>query len=281
MQTDSFCYCVTTYNKNPALRVWMETFLEHRDDRVKNVVICDDSDESNALEVFHEFNTKMPKDCNLHYRGGRRVGIARNKNRGLKFFMQETDARFVVLWDDDVEFVGPGIETQLLKAEYAHITGYLGDIRDADGNMQHIPFGATGNPFFVTFPVAGETDYLCFCAGSQGVMLFCVREVIERVGYFDVDWKGYYGFEHSIWSNRINRGFGICPDWFAILKGCERYFQTQQVPNTYEPDYLKDKDGKLQVNEQGTPLFKNTAQWEKRKTEIYAGIGIKSMDPGV
>lgn len=267
-----FCHAVTTFKKNTALRVWVETFFKFHDAELLGHLVISDDNYPEAQEVYDEFKDQF--EGKLIYIGGERAGIAKQKNRCIRYFMEETEDNCLICYDDDIQFVGAGLERQILKAKYAHITGYLGDPRFP--NQWDIIL-----PFFQDFKPMGETEYLWFCPGSQGVMMFMTREVINQVGYFDTEWKGRYGFEHSIYSNRINKIHGFYPDWFPVLKGCERFFITQEVPNNYIPDYITDKKGDLIIDEKGRPKLVNEAQWIKRRQEVYDGWSLYKKNHGL
>lgn len=136
------------------------------------------------------------------------------------------------------------------------MTGLLG------GNEGAV-FGADACPFFQSFPPKGETSTHWFVEGSMGMMLWSTRACVEKVGYMDVG-PGHYGFDHSLWSNRINALHGKYIDWFPVLKGCEKFFVSQSIPNNYVADYSQ-----------------NNKYWAKRKPEIFKGIDLHKSRSGI
>lgn len=126
------------------------------------------------------------------------------------------------------------------------MTGLLGG---KEGDV----FGEEACPFFQSFPPMGETPTHWYCLGSMGMLLWYTRECIERVGYMDQT-PGKYGFEHSLHSGRINMLYGKYIDWFPILKGCEKFFHSQSIPNNYVADFSQ-----------------NQKYYLKRKEEIFRG----------
>lgn len=239
---------VTTYKKNEALRVFISTYLQHGDlERLSHFVICDD-DAPNAKEVFEEF--KPAFQGKLRYIGGSRVGIAKNKNRGILFFRDHTESKHLILFDDDIMFVGSGLEKACIDSRWKHITGYL----------------ESEDHFFKLFPPFAEDENLWFCAGSQGMFLYLRRECVEKVGFMPTHLKSIYGFEHDWYSNMINRSFGMHPKYYALLKGCQNYFTTQQVPNNYQ---VKN-------------VYENQKQYNKALEDmLHKGEGLKVPNPGV
>lgn len=258
------CLCVTTYKKNEALRGWLQSIENFGS--VSTVLIADDNN-GEAQPITEEFQAAHERGefpFQLHYATGPRSGIAKNKNRCIKFFLEQTSDPYLVLSDDDITFKQaewgePYIADLLIKATSTrglkHCTGYLGGSFGKiapDGSVSQI-----ADPFFTQFVPLGETEYLYFCRGSQGILLFFVRDLIERVGYMDSDFDGFYGMEHSAFSARCNRLDGRNPELFAILKASPNYFGCQGIPN----QYLADPQT-------------NAAQYVKKITETYAGIRL-------
>lgn len=136
------------------------------------------------------------------------------------------------------------------------MTGMLGS------GLQSESFGADACPFFQSFPPKGETPTHLYCEGSMGCMLYFTREAVRKAGYFD-RMPDIYGAEHSLYSNRINALYGKYIDWFPILKGCDRFFISQEIPNNYAANYEK-----------------NMKYWAKRKPEIFKGINLTIKNPG-
>jgi len=246
---------ISTYKKNGALRVLLNSMHEHMKDELSYVHIADDAN-GEAKEVFEEFKDKFP----LYYSSGNRLGIAQNKNRGIEFFLKKTDATHLILMDDDIEIIAPGLYDALINAKHPHITGFLSNYRDTvEGGVLN------SESFFKEFPPKGQTEDLVFCGGAQGVLLFFERRVLEKVGYFDTFWKGKYGFEHSIFSNRINRVLGYYIDWFPIFKKSGKYFKDQgNFPNQY--------DAKPELD-------LNRPQWMEQKQVIFDGQSLINKVP--
>jgi glycosyltransferase involved in cell wall biosynthesis len=262
---------VSTYLKNDALKGWLESTKE-----LGNFLSCinvSDDAEGNAEEVVKEFekNSEIP----ITYCTGKNGGISVNKNRGIKWFLQSNEAKdcdYLILSDDDIVFTYSSYDNtylldQIIKAHensgMPQITGYLG------GNfMQVLEDGIVkldGDPFFKQFPPVAEDEMLYYCKGSQGIFLSFTRQAIEYAEYFDV--LSYrYGYEHALYSNRINRIFGYTPEVCPILKNCHRYFHCQNIPNNYG------------VDPEG--LAKNAKDYQKRLQEVYTGYSLKKISPG-
>lgn len=212
----------------------------------------------NTLKLFP---TYKDLDIEVIY-GEKRGGVAINKNRGIKYFLEHSEFDELLMLDDDIVFTAPGLLEAIRSCGQPHMTGFLGSKDDPDGSK--IAFGETAQPFFKDFPPMGETPTHFYCAGSQGMMLWYTRECIERVGFMDPDLPSYYGFDHSLHSGRINALYGRFIDWFPVLKNCGKFFHTQTIPNNYVACYKE-----------------NQKYWEKRKVEIFRGINLKRDRGGV
>jgi glycosyltransferase involved in cell wall biosynthesis len=247
-----FCYAVTTYKKNMALRIFLDTLLAKADpEALSHVVICDDN-YPEAECVYKEFEPLFKGK--LVYIGGANLGIARNKNRGIWYFLEKTEDDHLLLFDDDIEFLSPGLEGLLVLAKWPHITGYLDNYEDP----------GTKKPFLEIFQPAHETEDLWFCYGSQGVMLYMTRDIVKKVMYFNTDWKGKYGFEHDAYSNRINKVMGFHPKYYAILKWAPHIFKSQIVANNYTEDAKK-----------------NLPQYAKIFSEVMEGNSLIVREPSI
>lgn len=276
---------ISTYQKSNALLVLLDTLIAHGYDKGNRILVTDDNagegytvtkkDNPNhpllgeldslvmdsapaAVAKFKELHPEVEIECVF---GKKRGGVAINKNRGIKYFLENKEFTHLLMLDDDIQFIKPGLIDLMLESKMQHLTGYLGSPSDPFGTA--IKFGSVQNPFFQTFPPQGENEYAYFCGGCQGVLLWCDRDTVEKVGYMDLG-PDYYGFDHSLWSNRINMLHGKYMDWFPVLKGCGQFFITQEVPNNYVADWNK-----------------NQKYWEKRKPEIFKGLFLSSKRSGL
>ena len=188
--------------------------------------------------------------------GKARGGVAINKNRGIKYFLEHPEFDELLMLDDDIVMTGPGLLEACRATGEPHMTGMLGS------GLQSESFGADACPFFQSFPPKWETPTHLYCEGSMGCMLYFTREAVRKAGYFD-RMPDIYGAEHSLYSNRINALYGKYIDWFPILKGCDRFFISQEIPNNYAANYEK-----------------NMKYWAKRKPEIFKGINLTIKNPG-
>ena len=274
--------CVSTYQKDVALSVLLESLVAHGYHTGNRLVIVDDH-QGLPYEIYRKTNPDHPlfKDNDLQeikrpsavmvvegfkqahpdvdiscVFGKSRGGVAINKNRGIYAFMQDESLDELLLLDDDIVMTGPGLLEACRATGEPHMTGMLGS------GLQSESFGADACPFFQSFPPKGETPTHFYCEGSMGCMLYFTREAVRKAGYFD-RMPDIYGAEHSLYSNRINALYGKYIDWFPILKGCDRFFISQEIPNNYAANYEK-----------------NMKYWAKRKPEIFKGINLHVKSGG-
>ena len=275
------CICVSTFQKDLALYELLTSLIKHNYHVGNKIIVTDDnaglgytldrktnpdhplfkdSKEDKlerpaawaVVEVFKERHPELDIECVW---GKSRGGVAINKNRGIKYFLEHPEFDELLAIDDDIIFTGPGLLEACRATGEPHMTGLLGGTEGAI-------FGADACPFFQSFPPKGETPTHWFCTGSMGMMLWYTRECVERAGYFNA-MPDKYGAEHSLYSCRINALYGKYIDWFPILKGCEGFFVSQSIPNNYTADYEK-----------------NMKYYNKIKPEIFKGINLTIKNPG-
>jgi len=265
--------CVTTYKKPTALRGWLESVSNFG--RVGVVNVCDDND-GETQEIAAEFQLKFEAGdypCQVVYSTGLRGGIARNKNRGIKFFLEAPEAahcKYLVLSDDDIVFtksewgelfIGEYFVKSAEAAGLKHVTGYLGGAFgrvNADGSVV-----TQAEPFFTQFPPQSADENIQYTlGGTQGVLLFFHRELVEKLGYFRI-FPGKYGYEHAEYSMRANRIEGRTQDLYPILRNCGNYFHCQNIGNNYWDDPKE-----------------NDKEFQKAREEIFSGLYLQRKNPG-
>lgn len=279
--TNKVCIAISTFQKDLALSTLLESLVEHNYHTGNKIVVTDDHQglpydldrktnpnhplfkdndlqeikRPSAVMVVEGFKVKHPDvDISCVF-GKARGGVAINKNRGIKYFLEHPEFDELLMLDDDIVMTGPGLLEACRATGEPHMTGLLGGTEGA-------VFGADACPFFQSFPPKGETPTHWFCTGSMGMMLWYKREAVEKAGYFNT-MPDKYGAEHSLYSCRLNALYGKYIDWFPILKGCEGFFISQSIPNNYTADYEK-----------------NMKFYNKIKPEIFKGINLHIKNPG-
>lgn len=258
---------VTTYKKPLALKGTLETLVNITDcpKDVECIIVSDDND-GETQELVESFQIKYENGDYpylLKYATGFRGGVAKNKNRGLRVFLEDCQADHLVMVDDDLKWRQCDYKLrerfflkELLEAHQEskreHILGY-------------ISWGwsdpCTGNSYFVQFPPVAEDKHCFYCHGAQGILLSLTRKAVEEAGYMDI-MPTPYGWEHILYSARINRLFGTDPMLFPVLKHCSSYFTCANIPNNY--DIPKEE------------LEKNNRFYMKRMESIFSGTDLKN-----
>lgn len=152
--------------------------------------------------------------CHLH-NDVKGEGMATAKNRGIKF-LYDAGCDYMILMDDD---------TKILDEQFAYelILAYV------NSEVHH--FTMPGKGARVTKTKAYEFFDLQQYDKGAGVMLFITREVVERVGFLNVNYPSIWGHAHIGWSIRILKA-GLMPgfsNWRVGVKGLEKYFWSDDL----------------------------------------------------
>jgi hypothetical protein len=256
---------ISTYKKNQGLDELITTLLNNDYDKASTILITDDND-GEAKSVYEKYR----KECKLVYITGPNGGIARNKNRAIKYFLSKPHFNRLSLLDDDLLFVKPGL--------FDDLEGCLDDIKlpvitglwsDYTANPEQNILGASGNGWFDDFPPIGYSKNLrvSFHEGCHGCLKYLKREAVEAVGFFNVLPLGY-GFEHSLYISRIMKQFNQCPRLFPIFRFSSYYYHGNKIPNNYEVDHEE--------------VFKiNGAEHDRILTDVFNGYSIYNKEHGL
>ena len=261
-----FVISVSTYLKNSALLAFLFSFYRFYKDngRLEAIHIADDGN-NHAKKCIERFERRFFTN-KIVYSTGENKGIAKNKNRGIKYFLEKSIADNLILFDDDLIIKHSGLFDRLLDADkefnIGHITGCLGGTFGQIDDQGNVNFN---NPFLDQFPPEASTKYLLFCEGAQGIMNYFTREALTLVGYYDIDWKGRYGYEHSIHSSRLLKLRGRYPKMYPILKNSQKFFVgNYNFPNQYDANPQLNSD-----------------QYQKKLIDVFNGINLQNKNPGI
>ena len=199
---------IKTFRKNQILEDNLASLRQNGMDE-GNVITIGDDEPGNALPVFEKF------DFVKAYLTGNKHGIWANNNRGIKYFLEETDCEALMILDHDVLFQKPGILEQLELAcqedRQQHITGFVKGVDGSDGLQ-------------TTFPFQFESKRLKWHPGSHGVLLWQTRELVQKVKY-QLTYPYFYGAEHAEYSHRLLSAQGYAALWcYPVLKRSPKYF---------------------------------------------------------
>lgn len=267
----SMLVCITTFRKNLALEVLLQSLL---DNGYKDIHVADDNSNKpdktgkTALEICEKFRGRLNITFAYNEKSSM-LGVAKNKNRNLRFFFENKQFDRVLLLDDDICILRSDIEDHLnsIKDEFGleHISGYW---TDEDAHLTQKLTGLTGNPWEMDFPVIMQNKSVNWHSGGvQGCFVTCTRELAEKAMYFKNDWHSGYGAEHSQWSARLNMLTGWSPTLFPSLRYSSRYLRGQNIPNDYAISHEK--------------IELNMTQYHESLKSIERGLDLKEENHGL
>lgn len=254
-------FAISTYRKNEALKGIIDSLIKNGYLEQDFHILITDDDNGTAKEIYEGYFAQYP--TKFSYVAGERQGIAVNKNRGIYFFLEKTDAKYLILSDDDILITAPGLNKDFIKASIddrlGHITSYLGVYEDVPEKRN----------LFEKFATISETEHVYhLIGGCHGICSFYTREVIEQIMYFR-KFKFFYGYEHSEHSMRANKVQGRCQEMFPVFKDSPKYIRCQGIPNDYN---ITAED--LEKNIHGL----NGNQYKEYKLLTYKGYDLKVTD---
>lgn len=304
-------YCsVSTYLKSDALRAYLKSALEHGYDKNCHFNISDDGQaqrytlttENNpnhplikagatsvemdsAKEVWEEFKGEFASGLSLCY-GASRGGISKNKNRGIRYFLEkQKGAQFFCMTDDDIVYVAPGLfeeledtlraNTNKEKMPFYSISHINLTWSDPTGTAESAFEGGSNwntarDGWFKTFPVEALSDdqRIEYRKGAMGCCCFFTRQTIEDIMYMGNFGGSLYGYEHSTMSGRSllktdKRSPVLLPSYYYS----EQFIQGQAVPNAY--------GGTVEEAAKADPFY------QKALNDLNFGIGTKIKDHGL
>jgi glycosyltransferase involved in cell wall biosynthesis len=185
-----------------------------------------------AQEVVEQFKPLF-KDLKLvFHKTTPRQGISKAKNVGLLYAVENNFDR-VMLWDDDIELIKPGLYEELEEISeknrgLPHITGVWTEDKAFEKQQTQ------GGTWTDNFPVEAEGYGITWHGGSHGCASWFKVDLIKEVGYYPL-MSDLYGFEHSLMTARCMKYIGLTPRWHPQHKTSYRYYigQKQPIPNNY------------------------------------------------
>ena len=245
---------ITTYKKCEALDNLLKSLVNTGYSEFP-IVVCDDNAGlvdskvgKNCKEIVEKYSKDI-KDLKLCYNEyTHSLGVALNKNRGIREFLKNPEKYDSLLQlDDDILLMQDGLVDHLFKASekcnISHINGYWTDF-DQNRLSSSKLVGLTGNNWYKDFPIKAigydedYNEYISFHQGTQGCCVWAKKDAVLGVGYFN-KFPYRYGMEHSAWSARINRLEGLPPELFPVLLRSEKYIMGQNIGNDYPIDHEK------------------------------------------
>lgn len=205
---------ISTYNRPEVLQCSLEYIKRYTDSDIHIAVFDDGS-------TTHQKNNEICLKHGVEYYHKENVGIAKNKNRGIKRF---NTYDHVFLLDDDIFPKKHGwIEYYITSAQSSGNHHLLYMFENATGRDHHKVSKDHGN---------GITEF----HSCGGVLVYIDKKVIQTVGGFNKNF-GIYGYEHAEYSRRIHRA-GFTPNGQYIAP-------SQAYDYVCSLDYNITTDGRL------------------------------------
>lgn len=179
---------ISAYNRADEVSE-LVTSINAMTSQIYSLVVCDDGSTDDTVARCAALNVPVIT--------GQNAGIAWNKNRGLYWLLNNTNADTIIIIEDDMIATSVGWDTNWTKAvqKWGHANWadahYMEDRKDRVLRGS----GTCEDPFLAKV--------------LTGCCMAFSRTVLEEVGYLDPRFKGY-GFEHIEMSRRLRRlGKGI------------------------------------------------------------------------
>jgi hypothetical protein len=239
---------IKTFKKPAMLEALLISLEQHSYIRDGVTVTVGDDNPGESLDVLSKF------DFVDAYLTGNVNGIWANNNRGIKYFLEKTDADALLVLDNDIQFTEAGMLQELENAHRCdhqeHITGFVKGLDGIDGLQ-------------VVFPFIAESRYLKWHPGTHGVMFWQTRKLVETVGY-QLEYSYFYGAEHAEYTHRClaaqqNSTFGLCP----VLKNSPRFFRLN-------PDDCRVYDFDIEQ-----VMATNQQKMQERDAQTINGLNLK------
>ncbi|KAA8431994.1 glycosyltransferase [Weissella paramesenteroides] len=166
---------VVTYNRLPMLKEVIAA-LQNSDTKVDNIIIVDNNSEADTQEYLTSLGNQI-----RYVRLPENIGGAGGFNKGVRYFMEETDDDYVWLMDDDT-VPTPSALTELLKGakKVNNQFGFLAsDVRWTDNTRakMNLPFPINR---FKKIPLdATEMEQL---RNATFVSVMFTRQIVAKIG---------------------------------------------------------------------------------------------------
>ncbi|MBH9970185.1 glycosyltransferase [Commensalibacter melissae] len=218
------------------------------------LIVCDDGSTDETVDVLNREK--------INYITGKNKGIAWNKNRGIYYLANYTQADMFILLDDDIFPTMYGWDVEWAKAAqiHGHVTFVVPEWKDkllyGDCNAQ--------NP--------GISPLI---AGS---CITVSREAFPLVGYMDNRF-GRYGHEHTDYSTRyVKSGFGgiVREDNSIVYAVMDSGLKLMPIPSTGSPEEARNNEKTLNDLKE-EPLFRYPWFSRNQKQEFLNDLKDKSQ----
>lgn len=208
-----FIIAVTTYNRLPYLKDFVDTFVEtHHREAHWEMIIADDGSEDGTLEYVESLQLK---DIPITLIKNNRTDITHQTNTIIRELSQR-DFDLCFKCDDDILFLKPGWDQLYWEAMertgYSHFAYY---------NLKWWP------TLDLEAPIK-KGELICYATSvHQGAFFTLTPEIIREVGYFDRFNFGFRGYEHNDYTVRCCRAGFNCLQTPFDVKNSNNYLDLQ------------------------------------------------------
>lgn len=278
---------ISTYRKPDALRVLLQSLKDYRYSETCVIHVADDFNGQVIEELGYSAKSVAQLEFGTEFSCGERGGVSRNKNRGIKFFLDYSEELpYILLLDDDQQMVAPGLIEELAdiceKDNINHVTG-----KWTEEGAKEIP-QLTGQGWSQTFKPQGYGvgDRISWHEGCHGNAQFYTRKCIKRIGYYPLMPK-MYSYEHAIHSAMAMKVVDKrTPIWYPQHTRAHKFYVGQNIPNRYSMKtvmvkILNPQTGLIEDVASTEEIQGNDPVYKKMMSEIAQGLLRKNKDSGI
>lgn len=191
----------------------------------------------NRLNVYHEWYRHYSKFCAeiplYVHNDWQYQGVAYSKNKCLNA-LQEMNCDYYFLFDDDCFITQHNWHELYINSGLEHACWNY--------NRTFLRVGLTIPTFYTcvveqrlgekpTVNLGYDTVYYSEYDKPNGCMLYATQKVIDTVGGFDTDFKGY-GYDHVNWSDRIFNN-GLTPARYIDIHNSKGLFEMANCESSF------------------------------------------------
>lgn len=248
---------ITTFNRPAYLQKCLTAVREHLAPLCEAVVVHNDGSDrkyhGEYARSYKRLQTAVIQDSAAN------EGVSKSKNALLRYMLDDTDAEWLFLLEDDI-----------LPLSSQAVTNYYGAIRNSD--FHHLSFAHHG-PANLAGPVMIDGP-ISYFEHSIGAWCMYSRECLETVGLFDENLHN--AWEHVELTLRLaHAGFTSGAYHFADATGSEKWLK--EIPGSIEHSSIRPlatwrssiRDGMIYWHDEKPDTW-NMLFGEKQRLHAYA-----------
>lgn len=224
---------ITTFNRPKTLLRLLESLNNTVDEFTEKhleVVIADDFSKPEHRKTVLDYISKhygSKKKFPITYLyGSSRRGVAANKNRCIYSFLANPRAGELLLLDDDI-VLQPNWWHYLTELSSQGSTGTFGSLPWRDATKPTLPF-----PQDSISLSDGPGKFQVTQTHAFGNVLWVNRDWLLKARYMNPQFR-VYGYEHCMWSHRLNKANGFPMLDFYVAKESYRYWIIESTEESW------------------------------------------------